>query len=350
MSALLLVTTAIAVVVALVAGFSAHSRSLTLLHSSRAPSTAPQPAAAGSQFKPINEASKAKMKQILSGDKKELRVLLLTAHPDDETMFFGPTLLALGQKYSSDDYHIQLYIHCLSKGLNCGNVRLEEMKKAAPLFQVSEERLLVDDLEDGQDWSVEDVAQRLARTVQRWKIDILLTFDHGGVSGHKNHIQCFRGAEHLSKVCRTFEDQGEDWKEAFEEQNESEPEDESGLLHKKNSTSKPANSTASMRRGLANILGDEFSGCKHRSSSFPPVYALRTTPIYVKYASHLTFPLVLSEALQNPNFRPLVFANPSPATLHQGMLAHASQYVWFRRLYIFFSQYVYYNVLDVVEA
>lgn len=42
------------------------------------------------------------------------RVLLITAHPDDECMFFGPAI----QKLSKMD-HVQLYLMCLS----VGNVR-----------------------------------------------------------------------------------------------------------------------------------------------------------------------------------------------------------------------------------
>ena len=39
----------------------------------------------------------------------EGRVLLITAHPDDECMFFSPTLLALGRQQ-------QVYLLCLTDG------------------------------------------------------------------------------------------------------------------------------------------------------------------------------------------------------------------------------------------
>lgn len=41
------------------------------------------------------------------------RVLLVTAHPDDECMFFGPTLVALKKK------NCRIFILCMSRGECC---------------------------------------------------------------------------------------------------------------------------------------------------------------------------------------------------------------------------------------
>lgn len=46
------------------------------------------------------------------------RVLIVTAHPDDETMFFGPTILSLTRRYDCD-----VYLLCLSNGLSLKFVR-----------------------------------------------------------------------------------------------------------------------------------------------------------------------------------------------------------------------------------
>lgn len=40
------------------------------------------------------------------------RVLIVTAHPDDESMFFGPTILTLAKRTDC-----QIYLLCLSNGL-----------------------------------------------------------------------------------------------------------------------------------------------------------------------------------------------------------------------------------------
>jgi N-acetylglucosaminylphosphatidylinositol deacetylase len=42
---------------------------------------------------------------------KASRVLLVTAHPDDECMFFGPTLIALKRKTNC-----RIFVLCLSRG------------------------------------------------------------------------------------------------------------------------------------------------------------------------------------------------------------------------------------------
>ena len=40
------------------------------------------------------------------------RVLLITAHPDDECMFFAPTVLSLGKSVRAE-----LFLLCLSEGI-----------------------------------------------------------------------------------------------------------------------------------------------------------------------------------------------------------------------------------------
>lgn len=230
-------------------------------------------------------------------EERALRVLLLTAHPDDEAMFFSPSLLALAKPYvGNKTSKIEFYLHCLSKGLNCGDVRKEELMKAAPLLNVPTERVFVDDLQDGAQWSDEEVSARLDLAIKRWKIDVLITFDDYGVSGHKNHISCHHGVKHY--LC----------------------------------TAKP--------------------GLKI------PTYILRSVPIYHKYLGYYRFPQAVNELgnfiraskaskqEKTPHCSSLLLSNPNTQTTHDAMQAHASQYVWFRRLFIFFSQYVYYNTLD----
>ena len=41
------------------------------------------------------------------------RVLLITAHPDDECMFFAPTVLSLGKSVRAE-----LFLLCLSEGMH----------------------------------------------------------------------------------------------------------------------------------------------------------------------------------------------------------------------------------------
>jgi N-acetylglucosaminylphosphatidylinositol deacetylase len=65
--------------------------------------------------------SESRITEQLRSDAFSGNILLLTAHPDDECMFFAPTILALvalGQKISSDGTNTgsSLYSLCLSAG------------------------------------------------------------------------------------------------------------------------------------------------------------------------------------------------------------------------------------------
>jgi N-acetylglucosaminylphosphatidylinositol deacetylase len=79
------------------------------------------------------------------------RVLLLTAHPDDEAFFFGPTLTALldTQGAGVAAYAPQLHSLCLSVGDadGLGAVRAAELGRSLDVFGVGPQNRLVLDLE-----------------------------------------------------------------------------------------------------------------------------------------------------------------------------------------------------------
>jgi N-acetylglucosaminylphosphatidylinositol deacetylase len=68
------------------------------------------------------------------------RVLLVIAHPDDETMFFGPTVVQLCRQKETD-----VHLLCLSNGdyRNRGRVRKRELYKACEVMGVREENITV---------------------------------------------------------------------------------------------------------------------------------------------------------------------------------------------------------------
>lgn len=68
--------------------------------------------------------------------------LLVTAHPDDECMFFSPAILDLHRQ------NVQVFILCLSRGNydGLGDVREKEIVKSAAVLDVPENRVQV--LED----------------------------------------------------------------------------------------------------------------------------------------------------------------------------------------------------------
>ena len=123
------------------------------------------------------------------------RLLLVTAHPDDETMFFAPLLVTAVQRQ-----HARVFLLCLSTGDadGKGEVRAKELLRACAVFGISTGDVTVLDhpqLRDGMhtNWSPALVAELVAAHLHAVKPDALVTFDAFGVSGHHNHIQTYQG-------------------------------------------------------------------------------------------------------------------------------------------------------------
>jgi N-acetylglucosaminylphosphatidylinositol deacetylase len=120
------------------------------------------------------------------------RYLLLIAHPDDESMFFAPTLL---------NVRGSLEILCLSNGNfdGLGKRREEELKNVCDYLK---SRMTILSYRDNGKWSASSIAADLLLAHSLRPFDYLLTFDRYGVSGHKNHISCYEGARLFLKVSR----------------------------------------------------------------------------------------------------------------------------------------------------
>ncbi|CAK7567609.1 MAG: N-acetylglucosaminyl-phosphatidylinositol de-N-acetylase [Sporothrix epigloea] len=141
------------------------------------------------------------------------RICLLIAHPDDEAMFFAPSVLALTRPESGN--HVKIL--CLSTGnaAGLGETRKRELVKSAMALGLrDEDDVFVLDSPDFPDsmtteWDSQVIATLLAKAFTPGAaahaasrsdepvaatIDVLLTFDGQGVSGHPNHISLYRGA------------------------------------------------------------------------------------------------------------------------------------------------------------
>jgi N-acetylglucosaminylphosphatidylinositol deacetylase len=216
---------------------------------------------------------------------RDKRVLIVTAHPDDEVMFFSPTILALV------GMGIQIYALCLSIGNadNLGHIRRQELLNSYDRLGVSSEYVKsVDDLrlQDGMtiEWDEKVITEHIRMQVkEKGPFDAIITFDEQGISGHANHLACYRAINVLSQ----------------------------------SSTFSP-------------------------STSF---YTLHTIPVGLKY---LSLPLAIArQILPSDHTRRLRFLSSFREYLYavRAMTAHASQLVWFRYLYITASVYMYNNEL-----
>jgi N-acetylglucosaminylphosphatidylinositol deacetylase len=121
--------------------------------------------------------------------------LLVIAHPDDECMFFAPTLLSLGNE--------NVYVLSISSGNfdGLGFQRKSELLKSFLCFGISHDRITVMDDKRLQDdpnifWETEFLAKRLSTHLAMIRPKVacfaqVITFDSKGVSGHLNHISTF---------------------------------------------------------------------------------------------------------------------------------------------------------------
>uniref|UniRef100_A0A8D0C4V2 N-acetylglucosaminylphosphatidylinositol deacetylase n=1 Tax=Salvator merianae TaxID=96440 RepID=A0A8D0C4V2_SALMN len=135
-----------------------------------------------------------------AGPRREIdapRALFLTAHPDDEAMFFAPTILGLAQA--------QLWLLCGSIGnyYNQGDLRKEELLESCSVLGIPSSHVTVVDHRDLPDhpsveWNTRLLSALILKHIESNQIDLVVTFDANGVSGHANHRSLYAAVRSLS--------------------------------------------------------------------------------------------------------------------------------------------------------
>ncbi|CAH1957442.1 unnamed protein product [Acanthoscelides obtectus] len=127
------------------------------------------------------------------------RVLFVIAHPDDECMFFGPTILNYTRKENCT-----VYLMCLSTGKSygMGSVRKNELYKSCQVLGIPQNHIMVHNhtlLPDAMDvrWPIDVVAELISKNIDSLGITALITFDRYGVSNHYNHCSIYYGIASL---------------------------------------------------------------------------------------------------------------------------------------------------------
>ena len=138
-------------------------------------------------------------------------VFFVIGHPDDEVMFFSPSLVEITKRKHDNE----VKIICFSRGdavdESFGDIRAHELRSSARIIGVKDENVIVlDKFKDGMDehWSAQDIASSLATEVTHAsKPLVLITFDDKGVSNHPNHISLFHGTkEFVAKYLKPKRD------------------------------------------------------------------------------------------------------------------------------------------------
>jgi N-acetylglucosaminylphosphatidylinositol deacetylase len=123
--------------------------------------------------------------------------LIVVAHPDDECLFFSPTIIALTSRGKLG------HVLVLSTGnsLGLGPIREKELKGSCQKFGIDSSRCLSLNLTDLQDdphrwWPRGNISEIVEKYIKQFHIDLLITFDRGGISGHLNHRSIAVGIEY----------------------------------------------------------------------------------------------------------------------------------------------------------
>ncbi|KAI9917704.1 hypothetical protein PsorP6_012384 [Peronosclerospora sorghi] len=230
------------------------------------------------------------------------RALIVTAHPDDESMFFLPLVHSLQQESSTTKW--QIHLLCLSRGNfdGLGSIRENELKSCTMYIGLSTRHVQVLEdpkLQDGMknEWDTAHIGAIVSRYIERNEIDAVFTFDDFGVSGHPNHISTHFGV-----------------KQAIREQQEK--------------------CSAAGRNQHAEKETKVVGG-----------WALESTSILRKYTGILDTALsfwLSRRKGEESNERQFVFVC-RPLWNYRVMAIHQSQFVWYRRLFVIFSRYTFIN-------
>ncbi|XP_069801218.1 N-acetylglucosaminyl-phosphatidylinositol de-N-acetylase [Dendropsophus ebraccatus] len=211
--------------------------------------------------------------------------LLLIAHPDDECMFFAPTILGVlqGQR--------PLSVLCCSAGnyYNQGETRKKELIQSCAALGIAPSNVTLIDHRELPDsptvkWDERLLSSLVLDHIQEKNIDLVITFDEGGVSGHPNHISLYRAVRSLH-----------------------------------------------ISRKLP-------KGCR--------VLLLESVNVVRKYLSILDLPLSLLCSRRDVLF---ISSGRQYTQAKKAMRHHQSQLLWFRHIYLFFSRYMMINTLTFLQ-
>lgn len=139
------------------------------------------------------------------GIEQSKNFLLIVAHPDDECLFFSPTILGLITRNKRG--HILVLSKGNSQGL--GPIREKELIKSCEILDIPSTRCLSLNITNMQDdpkrwWPRENLSKIIEHYINSFAIDLVITFDRGGISGHVNHRSIALGMEYyISQTEKT---------------------------------------------------------------------------------------------------------------------------------------------------
>ena len=141
--------------------------------------------------------------QRMNGKRVQGNFLVVVAHPDDECMFFAPTIISFLRQRKGREKLLLLCLSVGDYGGQDGEKRQQELFRAARVLGLACSDVTVLDSEhvkDGGDWNEALVADIVHQHCVKNSVQTVITFDHFGVSGHKNHACIFHAAKRIPGV------------------------------------------------------------------------------------------------------------------------------------------------------
>src|SRR5664280_231785 len=130
-------------------------------------------------------------------------VLVVCAHPDDESFGLGAALAALGESGSSTSVLCFTHGEASTLGADVGDlgrVRAGELAAAASELGVGYVELM--DYRDGHlaVETLDELTAPIRWAAERAMVDLLLVFDEGGITGHPDHCRATEAARACARV------------------------------------------------------------------------------------------------------------------------------------------------------
>jgi N-acetylglucosaminylphosphatidylinositol deacetylase len=281
--------------------------------------------------------------------------VLVIAHPDDESMFFLPTLTSLNQAGET------VWLVCLTTGNynGLGDVRKAELSRVCRLLHISRLiQLQVETLRDHptQAWDLDAVAGEIERALL-WTLRthnqqqqqqqqhpaaiqkmILITFDFHGVSGHINHRDAYLGVRNL-----------------IYQQQQQQQQQQGGR-----------NGKAKQEKGktLPPLEAWQLETVHFLPFKYLPLGSWLRLVLYMLFLWKPTYVPLPNQKLSLPNVHESetqqhnldkghtmvhLFRTVDCVLSWKAMATHQSQWVWYRRLFVIFSCYTFVNKLRPVQ-
>lgn len=123
---------------------------------------------------------------------KKGKLMVIHPHPDDETFMTGG-ILVTAKKYGWETFVLILTkggagkLHTNPRGLSVKEIRSMEVKKAVNILNV--DKLVLKDFSDSKlKLEADKWRSFLVNQIKKEKPQIVVTYDHSGISGHPDHI------------------------------------------------------------------------------------------------------------------------------------------------------------------